>query len=622
MSKCNTYKYHSEKGFTLVEILVSLVIMLIMLMAFIPMFELIAKTIENNKSKQIATALANSVMEEMRTLPYLIKDPNTGRILDDPDIPQLGIQGGNPPGSIPATQTRVIDGKTYTIKTRVYWVAEGDNPIAYKKVKVSIESPSSFKGEVMVTSDFYTLAAQEGEAEVFNAGHIAIKIRNRNGVDWESPEIEININSDDNLINDYGYTEKGKALFGVIPAGDYTITAKLPAGLVTKPDQTVESGLIKKQNVTVTNTSTTEVYFDIDYPAKLSIAIKDDKTEVPITGNGELRLKWEDIALPSIPFTKANFADNKLSSAKIGNLWPEGKYTISLADVMDSETYKAYYPYNMAEEGSVKPKLNGADWDGSLGEPNSTTNISIDLKSALKTHLIADASMVETEDIEDEDGNLLQQVIKWEDQSGYGNDAVQYDEHDSPTPRPLWNNNYIAFNDEERLIIDYPVCVDNFAIFVVAKPTEEITLYTPSSTGVQGAEQSIYNNRYLFWPDHGGDSNAGQGISFGTNGICNFEHGSDYMPPTAVYTGSISSSEFTTLGIKYDDKKPYIYMNGSDSLIATGLKSPRNHVFSPTIIGGGTYGFFSGEVAAVMIYDLTLSDANMKLVSDYLTGKY
>ena len=628
MSKCkNTYQLNSEQGFTLVEILLSLLIILIMVMAFVPMFELIAKTIESNKSKQTATALANSVMEEMRALPYIVKDPNTGLIVTDPDVLQLGIKGGNPPGSIPATQERKIDGKTYTINTRIHWVTDDGNPIAYKKVKVSIECSSAFKGDVVVTSDFYTLAAQEGEAEVFDAGHIAVNIKDKNGNRWESPEIVINVISEENNIDEINYTDYGETLFGVIPAGNYIVTAKLPTELVARPDQKIDAGLVIKENVEVTNTFTEEVDFFIDYPAHLSLLMKDELIENYITGNGSLELKWEEKRLPSITFTKSDFSNNRLLSEKIGGLWPSGSYSISLSDVMDSETYKAYYSYNMAEEGAVQPRSNGAEWNGSLGAYGSTTNVVVDLKSALKTHLIAKENSLETEEFADEEGNILRYVTKWEDQSGYAHNATQTNVGESPLLELSSNHSSIKFNGSESLIINYPdypmsACLDNFTIFVVAKPSEEITLYTPSSTGVQGAEQSIYNNRYLFWPDHGGVHSAGQGISLGTNGLCNFEHGSDYMPPTAVYSGNISNSVFTTFGIKYEAKKPYIYMSGSNNSITVGLESLRDNVYSPNIIGGGDYGHYSGELAEIMIYDLSLSDVNMKLVCSYLSEKY
>ncbi len=54
----------------------------------------------------------------------------------------------------------------------------------------------------------------------------------------------------------------------------------------------------------------------------------------------------------------------------------------------------------------------------------------------------------------------------------------------------------------------------------------------PEATSGYGG---VNNQRYAFDPQHGGDLNAGAGLSVGTNGIAVYEHGSDYMPATAVY---------------------------------------------------------------------------------------
>lgn len=596
----NITKYvDNKKGFTLVEIIIALLIIFILVIAFVPMYEYIAQAMNSNKYKQVATGLANSVIEEMRALPYIVKDTDTGQVVTDPDVPQLGIQGGNPPGSIPATQTREVDGKTYTIKTRVYWVAKDDDPAAYKKVKVTVQCPSAFKGDVTVSSDFFTLASQEGEAEVFESGHVLVHIRDNDGNDWSSPEIQIKLAS--GSMEEIGYTEYGQALFGIIPAGTYTVSAQLPSNLVTRPDITLSSGWIEQSDITVTNLTTTDVYFDIDYPAKFSLTMSDKVTGDIIKGTGILGLNWNDISISSDSFDEDNFSGNKLAS---GNLWPGGEYTVSLYDVMDNSTYKAYYPYNMADStADSKPQLNGSAWDGTLGDPGTVIDLTLAMQSALKVHLIADTSMIET----DEEGTL-----SWMDQSGNGYNAVQDLGTNLSSFYNSSSNPAIEFTGAETLQIDYPVCYDNFTILAKVKPSAEHEIDVQATSGYGG----VYNQLYLLWPNHGGDTNAGEGISLGTNGISNYEHGSDYMPATAVYYGSVSADDFSVIGIRYEDLQPSVYLNGY--WVTTGEYSARSHVYSPTVIGGGPYGYYYGSLTEILIYDYLLSDDNIRLVSDYL----
>lgn len=588
----------NKRGFTLAEVLIAILIIFILVMAIAPLYEFVAQAMNSNKYKQVATGLADSVLEEMRTLPYVVKDSANGQLVTDPNVPQLGIKGGNPPGSIPAAQTREIDGRTYTIKTRVYWVAKDDDPAAYKKVKVTVECPNAFKGDVTVSSDFYTLASQEGEAEVFAAGHIKVHIRNKDGEDWDCPEMQIKVASGD--FEETGYTEDGTALFGIIPAGSYTVSAELPSNLVTRPDVILNSGWIEKSNITVTNLTTTDVYFDIESPARFSLALTDLTTSEAIVGTGSLGLTWNDGSgnvkvIDPIQFTSENFTNQKLNS---GMLWPAGIYSISLTDVLDTTTYKAYYAYNMADDD--KPLFNGSAWDGTTGAAGSNINLSLALESALKVHLTADAESITTA----EDGTL-----QWTDQSGNSYYAVQYSGSNLST---FSSGTALEFTGTDILHIDYPVCYDNFTVLVKVKTSVEHEVDSQSNSGIGG----VSGQNYLLWPNHGGDYNAGAGISLGTNGFSNYEHGSDYMPATAVYAGYISPVDFSIIGLRYIAKQPSLYLDGSE--VTIGETSPREHVYSPTDIGGGVYGNFTGSVVEIMVYDHPLNENQIRLVSEHL----
>ena len=112
--------------------------------------------------------------------------------------------------------------------------------------------------------------------------------------------------------------------------------------------------------------------------------------------------------------------------------------------------------------------------------------------------------------------------------------------------------------------------------------------------------------RYAIWPPHGdasyGASNAGAGISIGTNGVSVYEHAAHYMPPLLVHSGAISS--WTHVVVVYENKQIKLYLNGN--LIRTRT-SPKEYVHPSGQIGGGSYGYFNGIIDEVRIYNRALT---------------
>jgi len=129
-----------------------------------------------------------------------------------------------------------------------------------------------------------------------------------------------------------------------------------------------------------------------------------------------------------------------------------------------------------------------------------------------------------------------------------------------------------------------------------------------ADSGVDG----VYNQRYAFDPRHGGDLNAGAGLSIGTNGVSVYEHGSNYMPATAVYQADLGD-DWNHIMVVYDNKQPTIYLNGR--AVCTGFSSPREIVYAPIQFGGMAYGYFEGLMDEVCIYNRVLSAAEIKKLS-------
>jgi hypothetical protein len=133
-----------------------------------------------------------------------------------------------------------------------------------------------------------------------------------------------------------------------------------------------------------------------------------------------------------------------------------------------------------------------------------------------------------------------------------------------------------------------------------------------STSGTFGTSEQ----NYLFCPEGRGGSgmqgNSGMGVSVGINGISVYEHDSGYVPPLAVYTGTLGTA-WNQITVTYTNKQPRIYLNGT--LVRTGLVSPRKNVFAPRQLGGRDWGYFKGSVRAVRIWNRALSDAEVLTLS-------
>jgi len=143
----------------------------------------------------------------------------------------------------------------------------------------------------------------------------------------------------------------------------------------------------------------------------------------------------------------------------------------------------------------------------------------------------------------------------------------------------------------------------SFGGWIKTSVTHEVEGESTSGTGGTASQ------RYAFDPQHGGDLNGGAGLSVGTNGIAVYEHGSSYMPATAVYSAEIGSG-WNHIMVVYSNKRPTIYLNGR--AVRTGLSSPRAIVYAPIQLGGMAYGYLAGLMDEVRIYDRALSAAEIR----------
>ncbi|MEW6581905.1 MAG: carboxypeptidase regulatory-like domain-containing protein [Actinomycetota bacterium] len=114
-------------GFSYVEILVTIAVFTLMSAGVAAGLVQASKSIGKSKQEGIATKLAASALDDVRSMRY-----------DD-----VGVVGGNPPGTLPATRTANVSGLGYTIVTDVDYIddqtpGQARNYVNYKRVAVTV----------------------------------------------------------------------------------------------------------------------------------------------------------------------------------------------------------------------------------------------------------------------------------------------------------------------------------------------------------------------------------------------------------------------------------------------------------------------------------------------------
>lgn len=126
-----------------------------------------------------------------------------------------------------------------------------------------------------------------------------------------------------------------------------------------------------------------------------------------------------------------------------------------------------------------------------------------------------------------------------------------------------------------------------------------------------GSGSTAWNEgNYIFFPNHGGN-NAGVGFKVGTDGIEVVEHGSCYMPTKLQYNAQIGSGWNHVCMVVQNNTGVRIYLNGKsvDSATLSNLEK-----YCGIHIGGDAWGYYTGLVDELCVYDRVLSDDEVEQV--------
>ena len=252
-------------------------------------------------------------------------------------------------------------------------------------------------------------------------------------------------------------------------------------------------------------------------------------------------------------------------------------------------------------------------------QPGSVAPTNPPALAGLKVWLRADAvAAADPAQVRMAGGNIF--VRRWMDQSGSANTAGQTMDDLQPLFLPasaeLNNRPALRFDGSNDLLtLPATPAQDSFCLIAVVSARNGHELDPEGASGVGG----VSGERYLFGATHGGDFNAGAGLSAGTNGVSVYEHGANYMPALAVYAGPVGASA-AIISVNYSNRQPFLYIQGN--LARAGVPSPRAIVTAPTQIGSGAYGAFAGDVAEILVYNRALSNSDRRSVEEFLAAKY
>jgi hypothetical protein len=153
---------------------------------------------------------------------------------------------------------------------------------------------------------------------------------------------------------------------------------------------------------------------------------------------------------------------------------------------------------------------------------------------------------------------------------------------------------------------DLQAITDNFTIEFWVQSSTTRTTKTEANTGITGTGGN--GQKYVVYPSHGGASNAGVGVSIGTNGVSVYEHGGGYMPALLVHDQTLNG--WNHIAVVYTAKQPSLYINGI--LVRTGITSARAACFPSARLGGAGYGYHQGDLDEFRIWSASRTQAEIR----------
>ena len=348
-----------SKGFTLIESVIGIALMLIIFLGIFGVYQLGFKVISNSRARITAIALSNQKLELARNLSYN----------------DVGTIGGIPSGVIPETEIISRNNIKYTVKTTVIYIDDlfdGMAPVDslpndYKKVKVKTSWQSPFSGEIVLITD----VAPKGLETSVGGGNLLITIFNAFGISVPQADIHVVNNSINPPVDVYYQTnDEGQYLVAGAPASvaSYEIIVSKAGYSVDRTYGTVEVANPETPHATVIEGSLTQISFSIDMVA--------------------------DFLVDTVsPYGTDSFFDSFLNTTKISEI---SNITVYSGEAALATSDSGYQSSGFLISNSVSP-VNLASWDNFFW--NDTEPVDTDLKYQVFYAISTDWFLVPNNDL-------------------------------------------------------------------------------------------------------------------------------------------------------------------------------------------------------------------------------
>lgn len=345
-----------DLGLTFIEMLVSLALIAVMTITFVPIMVFALENTERNRMRTVATVLANEVIEEMRAMPF----------------DEIGVIGGNPEGEIEPLTERISNGRAYRIEILVNWLElDEGSPFTnwdYKGVRVKVTPLGSLAGD-NTTVSAQTNIARDTAQPAFTGANIRARVYRGWKEDQNAPNIPVG-GVRVEIYKTYNVsavtTDQGVALFINLVPGEYTVAVDRQylgshRGMIPMPGA-------DHFTVNITGGSTAELSAMVERPCRLIINFSDNEGN-PISISGTVILEKPFKDSDGNVITKEKQIINS-SSVILTELWPVGQGHSGAYNLKIS--VEGFDDYNMSEDENPV-------WDGKFDRPDSTINITVAL---------------------------------------------------------------------------------------------------------------------------------------------------------------------------------------------------------------------------------------------------